>query len=166
MTAPNFEPARRTVEELVAGSDYFLIPRFQRPYSWDRGNIDEFWRDAIEDNELGYFIGPMVGWRHNVNTAELYVVDGQQRLTTLMLLLAAIRNQLRALGQGKLSDGVHRYIEKPDREQLKVTFNPKSAHRILITPLSLVTPMLQPSPPVATTRRSRRRIAILVLASR
>jgi len=114
------------VEELVAGSDYFLIPRFQRPYSWDRGNIDEFWRDAIEDNELGYFIGPMVGWRHNVNTAELYVVDGQQRLTTLMLLLAAIRNQLRALGQGKLSDGVHRYIEKPDRENnVKFTLQPE-----------------------------------------
>lgn len=45
------------------GPDYFLIPRFQRPYSWDRDNLDDFWRDVVYDNKPGYFIGPMVAWR-------------------------------------------------------------------------------------------------------
>jgi uncharacterized protein with ParB-like and HNH nuclease domain len=40
----DFQPEKRTVEDLFVGPDYFLIPRFQRPYSWDRDNLDDFWR--------------------------------------------------------------------------------------------------------------------------
>lgn len=44
----------------MLSSAYYKIPRFQRPYSWDRENIQEFWEDVIQDNSQDYFIGSMV----------------------------------------------------------------------------------------------------------
>lgn len=115
MAELDFQPYRRSIEELLTGSDYYIIPRFQRPYSWDQGNVDEFWRDTLDDNELGYFIGPMVAWRSG-RAPELAIVDGQQRLTTITILLAVLRNAFDALEKTKLADGLHRYIERPDRD--------------------------------------------------
>lgn len=59
----DFQPEKRTIEDLFVGADYYVIPRFQRPYSWDATNLDDFWRDVVYDNDYGYFIGPMVAWR-------------------------------------------------------------------------------------------------------
>jgi hypothetical protein len=114
MADPEFQPYRHSIEDLLTGSDYYVIPRFQRPYSWDSGNLDEFWRDTIEDNDIGYFIGPMVAWRSR--PGQLAVVDGQQRLTTVTLLLAVLRDALNERGKARLGAGVHRYIERPDRD--------------------------------------------------
>ena len=42
----DFQPEKRTVEDLFVGPDFYLIPRFQRPYSWEPDNLDDFWRDV------------------------------------------------------------------------------------------------------------------------
>lgn len=125
MADPDFQPYRRSIEELLTGSDYYVIPRFQRPYSWDSGNLDEFWRDVIEDNDAGYFIGPMVAWRRGAPPV-LAVVDGQQRLTTVILLLVVIRDARLEQGRVRLAKGVHRYIERPDRDnELRFVLQPE-----------------------------------------
>jgi uncharacterized protein with ParB-like and HNH nuclease domain len=96
---------------------YFQIPRFQRPYSWSEEEVNNFWDDVvIEDNDQ-YFIGSMVVYQ----TEKPYfgIVDGQQRLTTITLMLAAIRNAFRILGDENLSIGVHNYIEKPTIDNKK-----------------------------------------------
>jgi uncharacterized protein with ParB-like and HNH nuclease domain len=41
----------------LLGEAYYKIPRFQRPYSWDHANIEEFWNDAVVESESDYFIG-------------------------------------------------------------------------------------------------------------
>lgn len=110
----DFQPEKRTIEELFVGADYYVIPRFQRPYSWDAANLDDFWRDVVHDNDVGYFIGPMVAWRDE-NSPIRRVVDGQQRLTTISIMFAVLRDQFRALGEDKLANGLHRYLEKADR---------------------------------------------------
>ena len=110
----DFQPDRRTIEDLFAGADYYVIPRFQRPYSWDAANLDDFWRDVIYDNEIGYFIGPMVAW-HEPRSSIRRLVDGQQRVTTIAITLAVLRDLFMALGETNLAEGVHRYLEKPDR---------------------------------------------------
>jgi len=43
----------------MLSSGYYRIPRFQRPYSWDRENIQEFWDDIVRDNPSDYFIGSL-----------------------------------------------------------------------------------------------------------
>lgn len=90
---------------------FYRIPRFQRPYSWDRTNIEEFWNDAVVENESQYFIGSFVVYD---DKTALGVVDGQQRLTTITLLLCALRNTFQQEGLANLANGVHGLIERTD----------------------------------------------------
>lgn len=77
----------------------FLIPDYQRPYAWNEAECDTLWDDLFDfafpeenfdnfNDEEEYFLGPIVTFL-NRDTNKLEVIDGQQRLTTLMLLLRA-----------------------------------------------------------------------------
>lgn len=91
-------------------SGYYRIPRFQRPYSWTRENIQDFWDDVVKDAPDNYFIGSMVTFKDG---SQLYgVVDGQQRLTTITILLAVLRNRLNELGLKNLAQGIQNQIER------------------------------------------------------
>jgi uncharacterized protein with ParB-like and HNH nuclease domain len=90
---------------------FYRIPRFQRPYSWDRTNIEEFWNDAVVENEAQYFIGNFVVYD---DKTAMGVVDGQQRLTTITLLLCALRNAFQTEGFPNLAKGIHGLIERTD----------------------------------------------------
>jgi hypothetical protein len=90
---------------------FYRIPRFQRPYSWDRTNIEDFWNDAVKENDEQYFIGNFVVYD---DKTALGVVDGQQRLTTITLLLCALRNTFQKEGFPDLAKGLHGLIERRD----------------------------------------------------
>jgi len=96
---------------------YFQIPRFQRPYSWERDEVENFWVDLINDKSENYFIGSMVVYQSK--KPYFGIVDGQQRLTTITLILAAIRNAFVGLGEDNLAHGVHMYVEKPNIDNEK-----------------------------------------------
>lgn len=101
----------RDIEGLL-NLGYFKIPRFQRPYSWEKGEVEDFWNDTIVDTDADYFIGSIVLFTY---ADGLYgIVDGQQRLTTVTMILAALRNTLQDEGFGDLAKGLHRLIERPD----------------------------------------------------
>lgn len=81
----------------------FLIPDYQRPYAWGEVECKTLWEDLFvfsfpndncdqfnEDDE--YFLGPIVTFKND--DKKLEIIDGQQRLTTLMLLLRAFYNKL------------------------------------------------------------------------
>ena len=89
---------------------YFNIPRFQRPYSWSNEEVESFWDDIILEKTDNYFIGSMVVYQ----TKKPYfgIVDGQQRLTTITLILSALRNSFLRIGEDNLAKGVHKYVEK------------------------------------------------------
>lgn len=91
---------------------YFKIPRFQRPYSWAEEEVNNFWDDVVHGNYEDYFIGSMVVYE--IKKPFLGIVDGQQRLTTITLMLAAIRNIFNEYGAENLAKGVHYFIEKAD----------------------------------------------------
>src|SRR5258706_12011622 len=91
-------------------SGYYKIPRFQRTYSWTRENIQDFWDDVVRDNPIDYFIGSMVVFKEG--NQRFGVVDGQQRLTTIMILLAAIRNALAEYKLPNLAQGIQNLIER------------------------------------------------------
>ena len=94
----------------VLESGYYEIPRFQRPYSWDRENVEDFWIDTIAESDGEHFIGSMVVYRAKSDVYGL--VDGQQRMTTITMMLAAIRNALKQQGLDELAHGVHGLIER------------------------------------------------------
>jgi len=99
-------------------SDYYLIPRFQRPYLWERENVEDFWNDSIVDTSSEHFIGSIVVFR--TREGKLGIVDGQQRLSTITMILCALRNAFRRFDLIDLAKGIHRLVERPDigdREQ-------------------------------------------------
>lgn len=100
------------IESLLAGR-FFSIPRFQRPYSWEDDNILDLWDDVMSAKGEDYFIGSMVMYKQGKQ--EFSVVDGQQRLTTVTLLLCAIRDAFAGLEEPDLAEGLHQLIERKNR---------------------------------------------------
>lgn len=96
----------------VLKSSYYKIPRFQRPYSWEREHIEEFWNDSIRESSGDYFIGSMVVYEITDDT--FGVVDGQQRLTTITMLLGVIRECFKKIGEESLAKGTQGMIERAD----------------------------------------------------
>jgi hypothetical protein len=94
----------------LLSSGYYRIPRFQRPFSWTRDNIQEFWDDVVRDNPTDYFIGSMVVFKEG--NQRYGVVDGQQRLTTITVLLAVLRNALQEFEFSDLAQGIQGLIER------------------------------------------------------
>lgn len=80
-----------SVESLLDGSDLFKIPKFQRPYSWEEDQLEDFWVDVASNDAEDYFIGSMVMYK---DKPYLSIIDGQQRLTTILLFLCSIREPI------------------------------------------------------------------------
>ena len=98
---------------LLEGQRQFQIPLFQRRYRWTRENWEVLWNDILEirhDEGQPHFIGSTVMKQHD-STAEgvtiNLVIDGQQRLTTISLLLAAIRDQAGEGGHKDIAEKIH-----------------------------------------------------------
>ncbi|GAA9033827.1 hypothetical protein Taitung216_13000 [Helicobacter pylori] len=79
----------------------FVIPIYQRMYSWGKEQCKQLWDDIIKtggnDQIEGHFIGSIVFVHDGIYTTshnELLIIDGQQRLTTITLLLTALRDHL------------------------------------------------------------------------
>jgi uncharacterized protein with ParB-like and HNH nuclease domain len=96
----------------VLKSSFYKIPRFQRPYLWEKEQVEDFWMDAIANEEPDYFIGSMVVFGPVHDTFN--VVDGQQRLTTITMILCALRNALETENEAPLAKGIHDLIERAD----------------------------------------------------
>lgn len=82
------------IEKFFTGK-YFRIPNYQRDYAWDTGNVDDLFEDIIEaiETKTSHYIGTFI-LASGSDTAEFKVVDGQQRLTTLIMLFNAVIEKL------------------------------------------------------------------------
>ncbi len=82
-------------------NNQFIIPIYQRLYSWEKEQCKQLWDDIIKtggnDQIEGHFIGSIVFVHDGIYTPnhnELLIIDGQQRLTTITLLFIALRDHL------------------------------------------------------------------------
>ncbi len=80
-------------------NNQFVIPIYQRVYSWEKEQCEQLWDDIIKiggnDKMNGHFIGSILYVRNgNTHSSPLLIIDGQQRLTTITLLCIALRNHL------------------------------------------------------------------------
>ncbi|MCQ2764292.1 DUF262 domain-containing protein, partial [Helicobacter pylori] len=78
-------------------NNQFVIPIYQRLYSWKKEQCEQLWDDIIKiggnDKMNGHFIGSILYVRDdNTHSSPLLIIDGQQRLTTITLLFIALRN--------------------------------------------------------------------------
>ena len=93
--------------------EHFHVPKYQREYTWKKWQWEQLLND-IEENDPGYFMGSIicVNDMQKITTGDeliFEVVDGQQRLTTLSLLLAAIHS--------KLTDAMDTYEPTDDQDK-------------------------------------------------
>ena len=116
----------------------FLIPDYQRPYAWGENECQTLWDDIFAfaipddgstefDRNSEYFLGPIVTFKNG--NGKMEVIDGQQRLTTLMLLLRAFYSKFGHM-QDKASISTKKDIAKciwktdefgePDMQALKI----------------------------------------------
>ncbi len=90
----------------VVGDRLLTVPIYQRSYSWDTEQVSDFWTDlssAFEEDRAEYFLGNVVLSEEGSN-GSYTIIDGQQRLATTLILLAAIRNEFRQRGDVKRAD--------------------------------------------------------------
>ena len=95
------------VTNLLEGAKQFIVPIFQRDYSWGTKHCQQLWKDVIrvgsDPNVKGHFLGSVVYVAAEDNTATIarwLLIDGQQRMTTLTLLLIALRDQIKQAQAG------------------------------------------------------------------
>ncbi len=130
---------QKTIKELFQDSKAdFLIPDYQRPYAWGEDECQTLWDDIFSfaipnedatqfnDSSDEYFLGPIVTY---INNNRQEIIDGQQRLTTLMLLLRAFYDRFANM-KDKNSMVIRENIEKciwktdifgtPNKQELKI----------------------------------------------
>ncbi len=98
MAITNFNTSNLTFRKLMGNGLAYRVPMFQRDYSWTEQEWDDLWQDIVAmlapDGEQGHYMGYLVlqsGDERNYD-----IIDGQQRMTTLSLLVLAV---LRNLGR-------------------------------------------------------------------
>lgn len=77
----------------------YVIPEYQRPYDWDLEKCETLWNDIVaffeeRSPEQEYFLGTIVSCKNEKSPSEIEVIDGQQRITSLFLLLRAFYSKL------------------------------------------------------------------------
>ena len=112
----NFKPDEKNIRSLLKSGCQFVIPRFQREYSWDKKNYQEFFEDMMNNlvasngtiSDDQYFLGTMlfVGNFAEKPDKPIEVVDGQQRLTTIYILLSYLKIHLQDFQYVHLSRNV------------------------------------------------------------
>ena len=86
------------IYEILNGNKQFLIPVYQRYYSWDIEQCKRLWNDIVEmqkKRKMGHFVGSIVNIAEQAmptGVQKYMIIDGQQRMTTLSLLLLALRD--------------------------------------------------------------------------
>lgn len=113
-------------------ADHLLeVPRFQRSYAWDAGNVDEFLSDlaTARAKDVDYFMGTVVFARPDKDGGRRQIVDGQQRLATTALLFIAIRDRLQVLGRERQAEEVEKrflrgYVLAKDDEVERLILSP------------------------------------------
>lgn len=88
------------LRDIIQGEKQYIIPLFQRPYSWGKTQWEQLWNDIMElwesDSNSPHFFGSIVTMQIESSpegVSKFLLIDGQQRLTTILILLSTLRDQ-------------------------------------------------------------------------
>ena len=155
-----------TLQELLEGTKQYHVPLYQRTYSWSKPQLERLWEDIlklaedrVDDPNATHFIGSIVLAPSPKNgptgVQEYLVVDGQQRLTTLSILLCAIRDHRAQHESPEHRDRINEtYLInkwKPQPQRLKLV--PTQADRAAYLACLESTPLAGGSDPIGAAYR-------------
>jgi uncharacterized protein with ParB-like and HNH nuclease domain len=105
----------------------FIIPEYQRPYAWEKEKCETLWNDIFDnsnDEVSEYFFGTIVTYKDK-DSNDIFIIDGQQRITSFFLLLRAFYHKFEHIGDKsrivKLYNNVGSCIWDTDKKSGNVT---------------------------------------------
>lgn len=120
----DFKVEQKTIGDALSLNRKYIIPRFQREYSWEKEHFEELWNDIINnflrvDEKLEpaeYFLGTIVlaGDESDAANIDRYIVDGQQRFMTITIIFAVLSHIFNDKNEIPLRDSIHKYIISQD----------------------------------------------------
>lgn len=120
MAATNFKTENNTFRKLIGNGLTYRIPRFQRDYSWTQEEWEDLWADILgtlrADGETAHYMGYLV--LQSADDKSFDVIDGQQRLTTISLIVLAILKNLERL----IENGNEAEANTRRRDQIRQTY--------------------------------------------
>lgn len=126
-----FKAIPRTIADTLDLKRKYIIPRFQREYSWENDELQELWDDLLDCFSLKekslcpneYFIGTLVlvGDDDDNMNIERQVVDGQQRLMTITIAFSVLSELFIKEGEETLSKKIYSYIIGEDADGIEYT---------------------------------------------
>ncbi|WP_137698242.1 DUF262 domain-containing protein [Ruminiclostridium herbifermentans] len=128
------------VKDLFDSKFLFRVPEYQRQFSWENDNFDQLFEDikeSLESEEDNYFLGSVILQVNEINLdgSGIYdIVDGQQRLTTITILLAVMRDltnstQAKATLQEKIYQKENEYMGTKEEVRIHVRDREKDFFR-------------------------------------
>ncbi|MBD3561393.1 DUF262 domain-containing protein, partial [Planktothrix sp. FACHB-1355] len=138
------------LQKIIEGTQQYVVPLFQRQYSWKKPEWQALWNDIVElckaDNPRPHFMGsivtmPTTSVPEGVN--KYLLIDGQQRLTTIFILLSALRDTAKQSEEklaAEINDRflVNSYEDRPDYYKLQPTQVDRVAFHQIIDSVSQV----------------------------
>lgn len=114
----------------ISGNHRFNIPEYQRNYSWEEQHFEDFWDDLVEDLNKTHFFGTfLIQETKGANPRDkvLDIIDGQQRLTSTLILLLELRRQFRSMDLEDEADEIDRnYLFEGEKPKLTLMGDDKS----------------------------------------
>ena len=99
------------LQPVIEGTKLYVVPLFQRAYSWDTKQWETLWEDLTalteEEQPRHHFIGSIVTMPTDSvpqGVSKFLLIDGQQRLTTIFILLALLREEAKGILEGVFSE--------------------------------------------------------------
>lgn len=120
MSSINFNTSNDTFRKLLGNGLTYAVPMFQRDYSWEEDHWEDLWQDILETckdkKEPAHYMGYLV--IQTKDNKNFDIIDGQQRMTTLSLLVLSVLKNFEALQ----SKGIDVDNNKKRSEQLRNTY--------------------------------------------
>ncbi len=128
----------KTIRDILYSRDQYLIPFFQRQYSWKKEHWARLWDDVLaligEGGASQHFMGPLVCTPFRLVPSEIpkfQLIDGQQRLTTLTVLLVALRDIATERGEESVEEEINEdfLVHKRERGWARLKILPRIGDR-------------------------------------
>jgi uncharacterized protein with ParB-like and HNH nuclease domain len=111
----NFQANDKEIRDVFSSNNIYYIPQYQRPYAWSKDEAEEMWDDLCSERSL--FFGSFVFNTRSTDSdprhiKKIEIVDGQQRLTTINILLTVLRKKLLEIGDQESIKLAERIFQK------------------------------------------------------
>ena len=134
------DPENKTFAEVMSNGKSYAVPAFQRDYTWAEEQLDELWRDMqyMQAHKAQHFMGYLV--LQSADNKSFQIIDGQQRITTVTLIIVA--------ALARFNELIARDIEAGDNEKRR-----EETHKRYLGVFDVVT--LNTSPKLSLNRNNK-----------